>query len=103
MPQSTAAMSGPHRGVRQVWRAGSVSDRRSLVAYAPGSPGKEARMLPRLLFWIVCAAAGAMFSLLAAAPWLNAPSRLLKLFAEDQAVRRTAFASALGLLVTASV
>ena len=60
-------------------------------------------MLPRLLFWIVCAAAGAMLALLVAAPWLDTPSRLLKLFAEDQAVRRTAFASALGLLVTASV
>jgi hypothetical protein len=60
-------------------------------------------MLPRLLFWTVCAAAGAMLVLLLAAPWLESPPRLLKLFAEDQTVRRTAFASALGLLVTASV
>ncbi len=60
-------------------------------------------MLPRLLFWLVCTVALAMLGLLVVAPWLDSPSRLVRLFAEDAAVRRTVFASALGLLVTASV
>ena len=60
-------------------------------------------MLPRILFWCVCALAVAMLGLLVVAPWLDSSSRLVRLFAQDASVRRTAFASALGLLVTASV
>ena len=60
-------------------------------------------MLPRVLFWLVCIVAMALLALLLAAPQLDSPSLLLQLFAADQAVRRTGFASALGLIVTAFV
>jgi hypothetical protein len=60
-------------------------------------------LLPRLLFWLVCAVSFGMLGLLLAAPWVETSSPLLRLLAEDAVVRRTTFASALGLLVTASV
>ena len=64
-------------------------------------------LLPRLLFWATCAASAGLLALVAAAPPLTrrpGPGpRWLALFASDAAVRRTAVASALGLLVTASI
>ena len=60
-------------------------------------------MLPRLLYWLVSAVSLGMLGLLLAAPWLDTSSRLLGLFAADAVVRRTTFASALGMLVTARV
>ena len=63
-------------------------------------------MLPRLLFWLACLASAALLGLVALAPLLArgpGADRWLALFAGDAAVRRTAVASALGLLVTASV
>jgi len=65
--------------------------------------------LPRLLFWLVCLTALSLAGLVAFAPWLkDLPSGegarpTLRLFAEDAALRKTALASALGLLVTACV
>jgi hypothetical protein len=60
-------------------------------------------VLTRLLFWLVVGAALALLGLVLLAPLLGAHSRLLGLFAGDATLRRTAVASALGLLVTASV
>src|SRR5438552_1532908 len=60
-------------------------------------------LLPRLLFALVCLLALALLGLLLAAPWIDSSSRLLALFARDETVRRTTLASALGLIVTASV
>ncbi|HKB40657.1 MAG TPA: hypothetical protein VKD72_29800 [Gemmataceae bacterium] len=61
----------------------------------------------RVLFWLACAASAALIALVAFAPLLASPTRSaprwLDLFAHDAAVRRTAVASALGLVVTASI
>jgi hypothetical protein len=78
--------------------------------------------LPRLLFRLSLLIATGLVGLVIVSPWTditpgsglasapregnkhrNAWSRLLSLFARDQAVRRTAVASAVGLWVTASV
>jgi hypothetical protein len=60
-----------------------------------------------VLFWLACATSAALVALVAFAPLLADESRLaprwLVLFARDAAVRRTAVASALGLVVTASI
>ena len=62
----------------------------------------------RWLFRFTRALAVGLGALVAVAPWLDgaAPagwSRVVELFGHDPAVRRTALASALGLLVTAHV
>lgn len=66
--------------------------------------------LPRLLFWLACAVAAGLVGLVLLAPLLaraavtpGTAARWLDLFAADATVRRTAVASALGLLVTACV
>jgi hypothetical protein len=62
--------------------------------------------LPRLCFLITLTLAFALVAAVVVAPWLN-PSTLapylMELFAQDVTVRRTALASAAGLLVTAFV
>ena len=62
-------------------------------------------MGPRLLFFTTLALAFLLAGAVLAVPWFReaGSSRLLVLFAEDTVVRRTALASALGLLVTAFV
>jgi hypothetical protein len=67
-------------------------------------------VFPRLLFWLTVSVAGILIVSVGAAPLLDDPqadaassSRLVTVFARDAAVRRTAIASALGLLVTAYV
>ncbi len=64
-------------------------------------------LLPRLFFWLASAASAGLLGLVLLAPLLEPPggegSRWLALFAGDATLRRTAVASALGLLVTASV
>ena len=61
----------------------------------------------RVLFWLACAVSAGLLALVAFAPLLASPTRSaprwLDLFAHDAAVRRTAVASALGLVVTASI
>ncbi|MBL8795289.1 MAG: hypothetical protein JNM56_15395 [Planctomycetia bacterium] len=63
-----------------------------------------------LLFGVNLALAAALVSLVLVAPWLHGAaanpsrwSRLFLLFGEDAAVRRTALAAAMGLVVTACV
>src|SRR5438876_24216 len=79
-----------------------------------GRPGRPYRFRPllavvaqRLLFWLTCAASAALLGLVVFAPVLARESgsapRWLVLFARDAALRRTAIASALGLVVTASI
>jgi hypothetical protein len=61
--------------------------------------------LPRLLFVLTSAAGLALLLAVTLAPYLfraNGPA-LVRLFAQDAVVRRTAVASGLGLLVTACV
>ena len=67
-------------------------------------------MLPRFLFCVTVGSAAGLFLLVIVAPWLDntfsGPRgwlRLVALFAHDATLRRTALASALGLLVTAFV
>ncbi len=74
------------------------------------APARPFRALPRVLFWLTCLASAALISLVLLAPLLDngsespeAWARLLGLFARDAAVRRTATASAFGLLVTACI
>lgn len=79
-----------------------------------GRPGAPSRFRPllaalaqRLLFWLACAASTGLLGLVLFAPLLArepgfAP-RWLVLFGHDATVRRTAVASALGLVVTASI
>jgi hypothetical protein len=61
--------------------------------------------LPRLLFAVTVAVAGALAGVVVLAPWLDGinQSGLLALFARDAVVRRTTLASAVGLVVTAYV
>ena len=66
--------------------------------------------LSRLLFFFTSVLAFVLAGLVMVAPWLfwldleSQPwAKLLRLFAEDRIVRRTALASALGLFVTAWV
>jgi len=61
--------------------------------------------LPRLLFVTTLGLAGALAAIVLCAPWLADDHQpgLLSLFAKDAIVRRTALASAVGLLVTAFV
>ena len=82
------------------------------------TPGKRPSMPSRfrpllatlaqcLLFWLACAASAGLLGLVLFAPLLarepeSAP-RWLVLFARDATVRRTAVASSLGLVVTASI
>jgi hypothetical protein len=56
---------------------------------------------PRLFFWLALLTALVLLSLLLIAPLLDSADPLLRLFARDPMVRRTALASALALLVTA--
>ena len=66
-------------------------------------------MLARLLFLFTVLAAVVLAALVMVAPWLDAESvpsgweRFLAVFAGDTIVRRTALASAAGLVVTAFV
>ena len=60
-------------------------------------------VVPRLLFGLVCAVSAGLIGLVLLAPVLTPGPAWLSLFACDAAVRRTAVASALGLLVTACV
>ncbi|HZY85759.1 MAG TPA: hypothetical protein VFE78_13070 [Gemmataceae bacterium] len=65
-------------------------------------------MLARSLFTAACAAALLLCAAVAAAPWLadgeaRGWRRVLALFAQDAALRRTSLASAAGLVVTACV
>ncbi|HMF17895.1 MAG TPA: hypothetical protein VKE98_11850 [Gemmataceae bacterium] len=66
-------------------------------------------MFVRLLFLATVFLAALLIGLVVVAPWLDADSypagweRLLSVFAGDTLVRRTALASAAGLLVTAFV
>jgi hypothetical protein len=73
-------------------------------------PGLVARLralveavVPRLLFGLACAVSAGLLGLVLLAPLLAAGPTWLGLFAHDATVRRTAVASALGLLVTACV
>jgi hypothetical protein len=66
--------------------------------------------LPRLFSGLALATAGGLILLVLLTPWLDNGNgghsrgeRLLALFARDATVRRTAVASALGLVVTARV
>jgi hypothetical protein len=62
--------------------------------------------LPRLFFRATLAVALALAAAVVVAPWLipdEAPPQVLELFARDLTVRRTALASAAGLVVTAFV
>lgn len=68
------------------------------------------RFISGVLFLLTVAAALAIGGLVVAAPWLTELEtdppiweRIVRLFAEDTTVKRTALASALGLLVTAWV
>jgi hypothetical protein len=63
-----------------------------------------------LLYWLTVAMAVGLAALLVIAPWLDSggatPDRgllVLRLFAEDDALRRIALAVALGLIVTARI
>ncbi len=64
---------------------------------------------PRILFLLTMALAVGLAGTVLLAPWLeeidlfDEPSVLLHLFAHDEVVRRTALASAAGLVVTALV
>jgi hypothetical protein len=67
-------------------------------------------LLPRLLFCLTAGLALALGGLVLLAPWLDGEGsppdgwpRLVAVFARDVAVRRTASAAAVGLLVTALV
>jgi hypothetical protein len=61
-------------------------------------------MIPRLLFWLASALSVVLIVLVIVAPLVdNGEARPLALFAHDPALRRTAVASAVGLLVTACV
>ena len=60
-------------------------------------------VVPRLLFGLACVASAGLLGLVLVAPLLAPGPAWLALFAHDAAVRRTAVASALGLLVTACV
>ncbi len=61
-------------------------------------------MIPRLLFGLASALSVLLFVLVIVAPLVdNGESRLLALFAGDPALRRTALASAAGLMVTACI
>jgi hypothetical protein len=66
--------------------------------------------LARWLFRLTCGLAGLLVLAVVGAPWVEGWlgntagwGRVLRLFAEDVAVRRTSLASALGLVVTAFV
>jgi hypothetical protein len=61
-------------------------------------------MIPRLLFLLAITLSFLLIVLVIAAPLVdNGEARLLSLFARDPALRRTALASAAGLIVTACV
>jgi hypothetical protein len=61
-------------------------------------------MFPRLLFVLALTLSFLLIVLVIAAPLMdNGEARLLSLFARDPALRRTALASAVGLIVTACV
>jgi hypothetical protein len=66
------------------------------------------RRLPGVLFWLCLVAAAALVAAVLAAPALDTgdavtdtPGQIVRLFARDTAVRQSAIASALGLVVTA--
>ena len=78
-------------------RAGKPSHFRPLLA----------ALAQRLLFWLTCAASVGLLGFVVFAPVLvgepGSGPRWLELFARDATLRRTAVASALGLVVTASI
>ncbi len=61
--------------------------------------------LPRFLFIATLGLSGALAAVVIFAPWLGSDHQpeILTLFAKDAIVRRTALASAVGLVVTAFV
>jgi hypothetical protein len=74
------------------------------------SDGPRASLLPRVLFCVTLAVAAGLGGMVLASPALDAGGRaaggwprLVAVFARDAAVRRTAVAGALGLVVTACV
>src|SRR2546423_463208 len=74
------------------------------------SPTHRSSLLSRLLFLVTVLLAAILLGLVVLAPYLasgepNLPmrDRVIAVFARDQAIRRTALASALGLIVTACV
>ena len=90
-------------------RAGEGRGR--IAGERPGAPSRFrpllAALAQRLLFWLACAVSAGLLGLVLFAPLLarepgSAP-RWLVLFGHDATVRRTAVASALGLVVTASI
>ena len=60
-------------------------------------------LLPRFLFLLTITAALGLIVLVIAAPVLDNKQPVVAVFAQDVTLRRTALASALGLLVTACV
>src|SRR5215468_11736502 len=85
--------------------------RRRIPGGRPGAPSRFrpllATLAQRLLFWLACAASAGLLGLVLFAPLLarepGSVPRWLVLFGHDATVRRTAVASALGLVVTASI
>ncbi len=74
------------------------------IAEDEASPPAAAPLLPRVCWWLGMACAAGLVSLVFLAPLIDdGDFRWLTLFAHDAAVRRTALASAIGLIVTASV
>jgi hypothetical protein len=72
--------------------------------------GRRSPWLPWVLFRLTVGVALLLFGLVVLAPWLDAGAahpqgwqRLIAVFARDLTLRRTALASGVGLLVTASV
>jgi hypothetical protein len=66
------------------------------------SPG----VLPRVLYWATLTAAVVLFLMVLLGPTLHSSSiggRFVAVFAQDPTLRRTALASAVGLVVTARV
>jgi hypothetical protein len=66
--------------------------------------------LPRILFLLTVGLASALILLVLLSPWFDnkvtvagGRSRVVKLFAQDKTLRRTAVASAMGLMATACV
>src|SRR5262245_64929707 len=72
--------------------------------------GPRRSLAPRVLFWLATLAAAALVAAVVAAPVFDsndstkdAWSRVISAFAQDATLRRTALASAVGLIVTAFV
>jgi hypothetical protein len=76
---------------------------------SPATASPRPRLAASPLFWINLLLAGGLLLLVLAAPFLpsngprNGGGQLLRLFAKDATLRQTAFAAAIGLVVTAFV